>query len=1848
MWQLIVDAWEQDVWLWAEGENIEIAFGDNEPSERLISAIRSNKSELLLYLNANQIHSEEVFEAFLLSNSAQGSAQHTSQNAIEAIYPATSLQQGFILHHVNHPDDDAYRVQLLLDYHHALDIAAYCEAWRLASLRYPALRTCFDWDGEGEILQVVTKDPSIGAANFTVVDLSELDSRAAIDAEIKKIQQQDRLVPFDLKSPGLMRFIIIKQHDECFTVIKTEHHAISDGWSSPVLLEAVHGYYATLCESESPKVETDNAYHEVQKYYQSQQKAVDTYWSEAKAHFSGTNDIRLMLSHRDDVTHLDAMREPAEIQTVIENERLTLLKSMCRKSGVTLNVVLQFAWHKLLQTYSLDEQTIVGTTVSGRDIPIEGVETSVGLYINTLPLAVNWNAEETCAEVLQQIQLKIAELNSYSNVSLAKLQKGGQRLFHSLFIYENYPVDPDAAKRGGLVLREAVEKVDYPLCLAVFDSPEAITIQLQYGKDLLSRDKVEQLLSQLVLIVEGVCKHPNQNHQQLCFATEEEKYQQTVLWNATSSSYNNDTTVLRVFEQQAALNPDNVAVVCRGERLSYKELDRRAEALAHRMTYVHGQRFGQPIQPQTFIALYIERSIDTVVGILAAWKAGAAYVPISTSFPQERVRYILADTQAPIVLTQQNKMASLHACLSLVDHDVEMVACDHGSVDPSIPTVERPAQNADSLAYVIYTSGTTGQPKGVMVQHRSVVNLLESQAKVQSYHEHDVSILLSQYIFDASVEIIFLTLGAGATLVIPTDQEMEALDELQSLISQERVTYVDGTPQLLSTLGRTESMSSVRLVVSGGEACSGELKERWKDKLVNVYGPTEATVTSFICKDFYLQPGHNCIGKPLQNTQAFILSDRMELLPTGAPGELYIGGAGVASGYLNREDLTAERFVAHPFPQIALDDYHLVYRTGDIVRWLPDGSIEYLGRNDSQVKIRGYRIELGEIEAALKQLPEIDQAVVIERRQENINYLAAFYTSANSNTCTAEALLVALKEKLPEYMVPKTLVKLPAIPLTHSGKVDVRALPDKAWNHEGYEPPKSEVERKLCAIWQEVLGVEKIGINDDFFNIGGDSILSLQVVGRANAEDIGISTRKLFSARTIKALGKMATDSQVVASQEDVSGSQLLLPIQKDYLNSGNEELSYFHQSIVTAAPEGVDSETLQSIVSALYVKHDALRMRFVKDNDWRSYYDPVSTKMLESTLMVVALCNGTREEQEKQIEEYGEVEKARFNLSTGPLFKVVYFESAEKGESKLLWIIHHLVVDGVSWRILVDDITQSWEQHKQGDIRLGAKTHSYQAWSERLKKACEEGQFENEKQYWLDVLTSRVDKLQPDCYRKETGTGETTERFEVQLDEARTDALLGKCQGIYQASINSLLLSALNLALCKWQGGHCFRVFLEGHGREELFGDVDLSQTVGWFTSIFPVLLGRGDHQYNDLSALVQSTNKVLEDIPNNGVGYNVLKHYSGDDGILCAERASDSELLFNYLGQLDQKGGVETPFQILDVASGSDISVKHRRTHALCMNGFVSKGKLTFVIDFDATVFKKIRVDAFGQAFLNGLQAIVEHGESVSLPYELETLPRALVNLNFSSKNVLKGFEPAIHINQEGSLTPIFFIPPGGAGTESYFNLADCLDTEQPVVLLENIEVHKQRQYALASLSDYYANLIVQEASNDRIKLAGASRGAVLAHDIAEKLAQQGKTIEYIYFIDPVGYTMAGDKIDALQSMPQISEMTPSQQEIMATFLDFYRFTERLSSLPYLGRGAVFQCGMDMPVEGDWKVVGELIDSMYQFYGTLEALPSLSHGLTNVFPNCDGVHLTGHHGQLLERENTIAISEVINQTPL
>jgi amino acid adenylation domain-containing protein/non-ribosomal peptide synthase protein (TIGR01720 family) len=917
--------------------------------------------------------------------------------------------------------------------------------------------------------------------------------------------------------------------------------------------------------------------------------------------------------------------------------------------------------------------------------------------------------------------------------------------------------------------------------------------------------------------------------------------------------------------------------------------------------------------------------------------------------------------------------------------DWDMIA---GEVD------DNPKKSAtlENLAYVIYTSGSTGKPKGTMLTHQGLINYLNWAIQEYDLEKGEGSPLHSSIGFDATITSLFCPLLVGKTVfLLPENKEIEGLSE--ALSSETKFSLVKITPAHLGILSKLLSkqskVSPINSLIIGGDALIAESLSFWREyspktRLINEYGPTETVVG---CCVYEVQTqasisGAVSIGRPIANTQLYILDRYLQPVPIGVPGELYIGGLGVARGYLNRPDLTAEKFIPNPFSCNKTQDS--LYKTGDLARYLTDGNIEYLGRLDHQVKIRGFRIELGEIEAVLTQHREVQEAIVTVQENSDHQYLLAYIIPQSKTHYTdleiKHELNHFIKAKLPNYMIPNTLVVLPEFPLTSNGKVDRKALPtveEIIKTSSSYVPPSTPNEKILTEIWTEVLGKENIGIYDNFFEIGGDSIQSISIISKASQASLKLTPRQLFQYQTIAELAAVATSDKPQKTEQSVAtGLVSLTQIQHWFFEQKLSNPHHYNQSVILEVSSNVEFQLIEKSIQKLIIHHDTLRLRFrQEDSGWKQFYSSPQETVPVSCIDLSELKNNQKILAYKK---YSECLHKSLNLSS-KLLQVALFKFGNHQVDRLLFIIHHLAVDGVSWRILLEDFALIYKQlsHKE-EVQLPPKTTSYQDWSTCLIDSSQSEKISSDLNYWVTQSQTKNHSIPVNFSGKTyNNTISSTAKISVLLDQNETHTLLKEIPKQLNSQIHDILLTVLVQSFAQWTGFRSLLIDLEGHGREEqLFENINISRTVGWFSAIFPVMLEL--EKTSDIGDHLKSIKEQLRCIPNYGISYGILRYLSPDKTVKLQLKATPkAEVVFNYLGQINP---IKSDFFTLDLSESSQFnrSPDQVRRYLLEINGFVSQNQLQLNWIYSQNIHKRETIEYWASHFITAIKALIAYASS------------------------------------------------------------------------------------------------------------------------------------------------------------------------------------------------------------------------------------------------------------------------------
>ena len=1052
---------------------------------------------------------------------------------VREAYPLSPLQEGMLFHSLANIGTGVDIEQIICTIHEQLDVDAFKRAWGQVVERHAVLRSKFEWKEISEPRQVVIPMVSFKRECF---DWKHLSTHAQ-EERLESYIQKDRAQGFEIGQVPLMRLAIFELASKEFKFIWTYHHILLDGRSLRLILEEVFAFYEAFSKNQDIELDAPRPFSDYVLWMEERDLAKDEkFWRENLAGFtSPTSLVTGVFS----ASCERSMGSEGFAEIRIPEALTSMLRHLASSHGLSLNTFIEGTWALLMSRYNDEGDILYGTTRSCRRASVEGAESMIGLLINTVPVRVKVQMQMKMIDWLKQLREQNTQMREYVHAPLHEIQRWseithGSPLFESLVVFENYFLNTYMQSKGGKWTNREFqfsERTNYPLTLLGFNDDEMI-LKIEFDEARFTHDTVKRMLGHIQTILESLPDNLDKCVSEIPILTAPERYQLLSEWNTTQIDYPRNKCIHELFEEQVKRTPDTVALVFGNQRLTYMELNQRANQLAHYLSTLG-------VEPDVLVGIFMERSIEMVVGLLGILKAGGAYVPLDPMYPKERIAFIFEETRVNAVLTQKNMTAFLP------NYEGHAVCVDDSNLRAEIQKL--PSHNhrttehqphSSNLAYVIFTSGSTGRPKGVAIEHHSTVSFIHWAREVFTPEELDGVLASTSICFDLSVFEFFVTLSWGGKVIL-----VENVIQLPSVAASNEVTLINTVPSAIAELLRLNAVPpSVQVLNLAGEPLPQSVVNQLYQlptiqKVYDLYGPSETTTySSFTLRQ---RDGIETIGRPIANTQIYLLDAHRQLVPIGVPGELYIGGEGLARGYLHRPEATAERFIPDPFSSTSSAR---LYKTSDLARYLPDGNIEFLGRLDHQVKIRGFRIELGEIEAVLKEHESADQAMVLAREDVPGNKrLVAYIILKQEQENTINVLRDYLKKRLPEYMVPSSFVMLEKFPLLPNGKVNRNALPapenTRPELEETYVAPRTPIEQALTAIWADVLGVERVGINDNFFELGGHSLLAVRLFMRIRKwTGIDLPLATLFKTPTVRALAELLDTSCATAS---VSGGTI-------------------------------------------------------------------------------------------------------------------------------------------------------------------------------------------------------------------------------------------------------------------------------------------------------------------------------------------------------------------------------------------------------------------------------------------------------------------------------------------------------------------------------------------------------------------------------------------------------------------------------------------------------------------------------------------------------------------------------------
>ncbi|AXY73694.1 amino acid adenylation domain-containing protein [Paraflavitalea soli] len=1459
-------------------------------------------------------------------------------------YNLSSAQKRFYYVYELDPASLAYNLPVVTILRGKLDKARFENAFRKLIRRHESLRTAFT-KVNGQPRQLIAEEVSF-SIGYLPGEKDKLEE--AIEAFVK---------PFDLAVAPLMRAGLVEMEGEAYALLIDIHHIITDAESSEILVKDFMAFYN---EATLPPLRIQ--YKDFTEWQQSvqQQQAIaaqQAFWLQE------FRDGALPLEVPTDFPRpLTKTYQGDLVSFIIGKEQALQVRTLAEENGASVFMVLFAVFNILQHKLSNQEEIVIGTSTAGREHP--DLEHVMGLFVNTLPVKCQVEGTLTFQQFLARVKTKVLtcfEQQSYPYdelVNQLNIERNTSRnlLFDVMFAYLN--IQEAKLEFPGLTLspydfKHPVSKFDYTL--QAYDNGEQIHMSIEYATDLFRRPTIERFTRYFNTILQTVTATPAIQVAAISMLDPAEKEDLLIGFNNTWAAFPDNKTIHQLIEEQVQRNPGRSAVVFNEQLLTYGQLNEKANRLAH---YLRRQYHLQPGEP---VLLSARLSPELLIALLAILKAGAAYLPVDPALPKERIRFIMEEAGVQLLITDE----------ALLPH-FDYYTGHTYTIDTTVETLDTPIEDPtpintpNDLAYIIYTSGSTGQPKGVMVEHGSVVNYIHWAAAYYLNQPHHSFALFTSLSADLTVTSVFTPLITGHEIVIYRDHEQQPA--VERIFREGRANVIKLTPSHLKIIRDThfqtgENRPLLLKLIVGGEALETALARRivqslpGKVELFNEYGPTEATVGCMIHQ--YTDDEQDAsvpIGLPIHNTRIYLLDKYLQPVAAGVTGELYVAGAGLARGYFNKEQLTAEKFIPNPFVPGTY-----MYKTGDHGVQRPDGLLSFRGRIDHQVKIRGYRVELSEIESRLVSYEGITDCLVLLHKAQQEASLVAYYVSTQETA--KEALRDFLLQTLPDYMVPAWFIRLEAMPLMLNGKTDRKALPDPLQQRDTeYVMPVTEEEKALCEAWCEVLRIDKVGVLDKFFSLGGDSIKSIQICSKLQDKGYKFSVRDMLREQTIQKQALRMKKKDQPIHQAPITGTSRLSPIQQWFLDGPVADKHHFNHSILLHFPEGLTIETVTDIMGKLQEHHDALRMIFIQDlNGWHCENKGPGGP--------VAITEQDLREAVAPAEALGKLAQtiqSSIDLEQGPLMKLGLFHLPDG--ARLLIIIHHLVIDGVSWRILLDDIDRLHRQHtKKEPLSLPAKTLSFLHWIGKLDTYTKSKRFIQAAAWWKTYEVKPVTALPRE------GVGEKTlasmQQAVFRLNRADTTALLTKVQHPFGNQVNDMLLAALLLTLDEQWGIPAVSIELEGHGREDLGQQEDISRTVGWFTIQYPVWIEKG----KDLRHTLKAVKEALHSLPNQGFDY-LLQQYFTTNNNNGKRQLPAAPISFNYLGQFDESTE-HNVFTIAGEPRGEDVSARYLSSFDWEFLGMVTGAQLELSVTYSTAQYLPATMNRFMDQYQLKLRELVAY---------------------------------------------------------------------------------------------------------------------------------------------------------------------------------------------------------------------------------------------------------------------------------
>ncbi|WP_034045167.1 non-ribosomal peptide synthetase [Wocania ichthyoenteri] len=1365
---------------------------------------------------------------------------------------------------------------------------------------------------------------------------------------------------FNLASGPLIKASVLKITQNKYVLFITLHHIISDQWSMNILKQELANNYRALINNLQIKTDLNSISFKDYAYWQNQKQTYESqkiYWKNKLA-----GEIPF-LNLPTDFTRPISPSFKGKTHTINFSKSIsTDILDVAKKLEITPFTLFLSAYYILLQKFSNQEDILIGSPVSNRDI--ESLESVFGLFIDTVVFRTLVKKSLSIAQFIKEVNAMSMKALSNKDIPFDTLVKelNIQRslavnpLFQVMFVYASKPELPSFGNNLKLVnsfeYSPNVSKFD--LTLFITENKGELSSTFEYATDLFEEETINRFQQHLKHILEYIVYHSNKTIDSIPALIEADEKLLVLNNVAHKNVFKGFESIHSIIEDVALKCPNNLAVTFGDNSISYKKLNEKSNRIA--------QEVLKKSTKNEVVGLCIERSLDMIIGMLGILKAGCAYLPIDPEYPNQRINFILNDAKVNIIISQ----SSLSTLFEEID--INSILIDEIDKSQSNDIIQLPLVKETDLAYIIYTSGTTGKPKGVPITHKNIIN--STASRLDFYNENPSAFLLMSSIsFDSSKAGVFWTLCTGGNLVISEKRIEQDIEKIANIVQQHNVSHTLMLPSLYNIIlenVETKKLESLTTAIVAGEACSKSVcnihfKTLPNVSLYNEYGPTEASVWCIAHKieTADLNKIQIPIGKPVANAQVYLLDDNKNKVPFGTSGEIYIGGYGLSKGYLNRPELTNKVFIENPF-----NIKEKLYKTGDLAKYRNDGAIEFLGRLDQQIKIRGYRVELDDIESTINKSDLVEQSVVIVKQDEGKPKQLIAYVKPDG-LFDENQLKLQLKEALPDYMIPSNFVLIEEIPLLPNGKIDKKSLSSikvisKAKDTNQIIKPNNDIEQKLLDIWEDILNIKSLSITDNFFEIGGDSILSIQIIAKARKSGLVIAPNLLFEHQTISELAMFVSleNETSIVEEAMVLGEVSLTPIQEWFFETHKTAPQYWNQIFrIKDLPKAFNKNILHETTNYIIKTHDALRSSFyLNENKWKAKV--LSPDKIEAFIVVnisnvdLANYNSKTETILKDIQE-------NKTLEEGNLFKCIYFETGDVSKNFIIFLSHHLIIDFVSWQIILNAYTEVIHNNKF--TNRNTKTASFKTWSNHLLELSNSKNIKNEIDFWNDQITTKT--VLPKDFKGDFPILEKDiSDIYFEVDKTVTNNLINKANNIYNTKIDELLLTALVDTLSHWTNNKNVSLALERHGRETINTAIDLSNTVGWFTAFFPKTFNF--ESTTDIASKIIATKEQMREIPNGGMSYGILRYLTSSLG-----QAEYPEIVFNFLGK--QTTG-ENNIEFQSKNTRHPFSERH---YYLEINALIKDGVLGINCIYSSQVHKTETIKAFIDNFNESLKSIVAH---------------------------------------------------------------------------------------------------------------------------------------------------------------------------------------------------------------------------------------------------------------------------------